>query len=140
MKTAYLVLIGLTVAVCMGVHQLHCPRPRKMSGLSPPTRAAPIMILCQSVSARSTSSSAHRGVPKDFATIFEGEGDKWKQTAHLTGDGGAFGQAVAITDIRGRSNTAFAIVGAPTHDGAGEARVFALSGRDWNAAGETPRQ
>ena len=56
------------------------------------------------------------GSGQNFATIFEGEGDKWKQTAHFTGDGGGFGQAVAITDVRGRSNTAFAIVGAATHD------------------------
>ncbi len=72
------------------------------------------------------------GSGQNFATIFEGEGDKWKQTAHFTGDGGGFGQAVAITDVRGRGNTAFAIVGAATHDGVGEARIFALSGRDWN--------
>lgn len=72
------------------------------------------------------------GSGQDFATIFEGETDKWKQTAHFTGDGGGFGLAVAITDVRGRSNTAFAIVGAPTHERAGEVRIFALSGRDWN--------
>lgn len=72
------------------------------------------------------------GSAQNFATIFEGERDKWKQTAHLTGDGGGFGQAVAITDVRGRSNASFAIVGAPTHDRIGEARIFALSGRDWN--------
>ena len=72
------------------------------------------------------------GSGQNFATIFEGEGEKWKQTAHFTGDGGGFGQAVAITDVRGRGNTAFAIVGAATHDGVGEARIFALSGRDWN--------
>ncbi len=76
------------------------------------------------------------GRDQNFATIFEGEGDKWRQTAQLTGDGGAFGQAVAITDVRGRSNSAVAIVGAPRHDGigpdSGEAYVFALSGKDWN--------
>ncbi|MDE0301479.1 MAG: T9SS type A sorting domain-containing protein [Candidatus Poribacteria bacterium] len=72
------------------------------------------------------------GSGQDFATIFEGEGDSWKQTAQLTGDGASFGQAVAITDVRGRSNTAIAIVGAPFHNGVGEAHVFALSGRDWN--------
>ena len=70
------------------------------------------------------------GSAQDFATIFEGEDEKWKETANLTGDGGGFGRAVDVTDVRGQSNSAFAIVGAPDRD-AGEAYIFALSGRDW---------
>ncbi len=64
---------------------------------------------------------------------------KWKETASLTGDGGGFGRAVDVTDVRGQSNSAFAIVGAPDSD-AGEAYVFALSGRDWKTPGEAPIQ
>ena len=131
MKTAHLILAGLAIAVvwasisCTALAQKDV---RLVPADTGGTDNDPVSIgIGTKYIILGTPGSA-----QDFATIFEGEGDKWKQTAHLTGDGGAFGQAVAITDIRGRSNTAFAIVGAPTHDGAGEARVFALSGRDWN--------
>ena len=131
MKTAYLVLIGLTVAVVWASISYTAIAQKDVRLVPADTGGTdndPVSIgIGTKYIILGTPGSA-----QDFATIFEGEGDKWKQTAHLTGDGGGFGQAVAITDIRGRSNTAFAIVGAPTHDGAGEVRIFALSGRDWN--------
>ena len=130
MKTAHLILAGLAIAVvwasisCTALAQKDV---RLVPADTGGTDNDPVAI---SIGTKYIILGTP-GSAQNFATIFEGEEDKWKQTAHLTGDGGSFGQAVAITDIRGRSNTAIAIVGAPTSD-AGEAHVFALSGRDWN--------
>ena len=73
------------------------------------------------------------GSQQNFATIFEGAGDDWKERANLTGAGGAFGTSVAITDNRGSAD--LAIVGAPKEDvvggNSGAAYIFGLSGRNW---------
>ncbi len=119
----------------MGIHQLHSPCPEGCQAYPRRHGGTDNGIVAISIGTKYILLGTP-GRDQNFATIFEGEGDKWKQTAQLTGDGGAFGHAVSITDVRGRSNSAIAIVGAPRHDGvgsdSGEAHVFALSGRDWN--------
>ena len=71
------------------------------------------------------------GSKQDFATVYEGAGDNWKEVANLTGSGGQFGLAVAITDKRGVTS-GLALVGAPSENsGTGAAYLFGVGCRDW---------
>ena len=129
MKTAYLMLIGLAVAVVWAGIGGTAVAQKDLRLIPADTGGTDN----DAVSIGMGTKYIILGTPgsaQNFATIFEGEGEKWKETASLTGDGGGFGRSVDVTDVRGQSNTAFAIVGAP-EGGAGEAYVFALSGRDW---------
>ena len=135
MKTKYLKLIGLAALVVWASISYTALAQKDVRLIPADTGGSDNGIVATSIGTKYIILGTP-GRAQDFATIFEGEGDKWRQTAQLTGDGGAFGHAVAITDVPGRSNSAIAIVGAPRHDGvgpdSGEAYVFALSGRDWN--------
>ena len=131
LKKTDLVLIGLAVAVVLGSSANSALAQKDVRLIPADTGGTDNDEVAIGIGTRYIILGTP-GSAQNFATIFEGEGDDWKQTAHLTGQGGGFGQAVAITDVRGRSNTAFAIVGAASHDGVGEAHVFARSGKDWN--------
>ena len=134
MKTIYLKLIGLIAVVVWAFINYTAHAQKDVRLIPADTGGSDNGIVATSIGTKYIILGTP-GRAQDFATIFEGEGNKWRQTAQLTGDGGAFGHAVAITDVRGRGNSAIAIVGAPRHDGfgsdSGEAYVFALSGRDW---------
>ena len=134
MKTTYLKLIGLAAIVVWTSISYTALAQKDVRLIPADTGGSDNGIVATSIGTKYIILGTP-GRAQDFATIFEGEGGRWRQTAQLTGDGGAFGHAVAITDVRGRSNSAIAIVGAPRHDGfgndSGEAYVFAVSGRDW---------
>ena len=102
MKTAYLVLIGLTVAVVWASISYTALAQKDVRLVPADTGGTDNDPVAISIGTKYIILGTP-GSAQDFATIFEGEEDKWKQTAHLTGDGGSFGQAVAITDIRGRN-------------------------------------
>ena len=129
MKTAYLIRISLAVAIICASANVTALAQKDLRLIPADTGGTDN----DEVSIGMGTKYIILGTPgsaQDFAAIFEGEDEKWKETASLTGDGGGFGRAVDVTDVRGQSNSAFAIVGAPDSD-AGEAYVFALSGRDW---------